>query len=600
MNPENLLREWSRLLITSLADAGLTDVVISPGSRSTPLVWAALNCSRLHCHSVLDERSAAFFAVGRAKVTGRPTAVLCTSGSAAANYFPAVVEASLSAVPLLLLTADRPYELHDSGASQTLDQVKLYGGFVRSFVDLGMPESSDVCLTALRRRAAQAMWDTISGDPGPVHLNVRARKPLEPAEAASAAGKDLSQRVDALLATPIPRPIRAVRTIPDVDLEALAAACANASRGLIVCGPMDASAGLGADTLERLAAATGFPVFAETTSQLRFDSSHAPHSRRLDALDVLLRCDSVRQRFSPDLVLQIGAAPTSTAFERWIGERRNVPRHVIASHGYPDPQGTATTLMIGDVRRIALGLADRRAKRGPTTATAWSEILGLMNDASWAAVGELLATERTLSEGTAVRTAVESLPPRGLLGIGNSLPVRHADAFCRSATRELFVFSQRGASGIDGVISGAAGAANASREPTLLVLGDLSTLHDLGGFAVAAALDVPFVVVVLNNDGGRIFEQLPLADTGIEDAAFRFWTTPHGRNFQGVASLFDVDYRRASTIDELRRAADAGLARPGCTVIEVPLAPHGSKEQYRELTRRVERAVAPLVDSLPQ
>src|SRR5215471_11195604 len=192
MTPENLLSEWARLLVVSLADAGLCDLVVSPGSRSTPLVAAALASKRFRMTSLVDERSAGFFALGRAKATGRPSAVVCTSGSAAANYFPAVVEAATARVPLLVITADRPPELHDCGAAQTMDQTRLYGAHVRRFVDVGMPETDAAALYALRRRAAQCLAETMWPEPGPVHVNVRARKPLEPVAAKSDAARELT------------------------------------------------------------------------------------------------------------------------------------------------------------------------------------------------------------------------------------------------------------------------------------------------------------------------------------------------------------------------------------------------------------------------
>jgi 2-succinyl-5-enolpyruvyl-6-hydroxy-3-cyclohexene-1-carboxylate synthase len=601
MTSENLLAEWSRLLFESLADAGLREVVVSPGSRSTPLAWAALACSRLHCTTVIDERDAGFYAVGRAKITGVPAALVCTSGSAAANYFPAVVEASMARTPLLVLTADRPFELMDCGASQTLDQTRIYGGYVRRFVELGMPDPADVALRALRRRAAQTVFDaTLAGEPGPVHVNVRARKPLEPVPARSPEALDLVTRVDACLRTPITRASSDPRAVSDAAISSIAESLGVTTRGVIVCGPSSfGSARYGAD-LARLAATTRFPVYAETTSQLRLDGTTSlSESLVVDGLDLLLRAPRFRDAFRPDVVLQIGDAPTSGAWERFVSARPDLVRHVLTPHGFPDPTSTARTVLVADVAESLARLADAATTRIPATPpSGWADALSRASTAAFDAVEALLG-EAALSEGSATRAVVGAVPNGGLLAIGNSLPVRHVDAFCRARPGAgVGVWSQRGVAGIDGLVAGAAGAAMASGRPTALLLGDVSALHDIGGFAVAAEVEVPLVVVILNNDGGRIFEQLPFAESGVSEDVFRFWTTPHQTHFDGLARCFRVDHARVTTVAELGVELGRGFGQRGCTVIEVPVPPHGARDEYRDIAARVDDAVSPFLATL--
>ena len=591
MTPENLLAVWSRLLFESLADAGLRDVIVSPGSRSTPFAWAALSCPRLHCTSVVDERAAAFYAVGRAKASGIPAAVLCTSGSAAANYFPAVVEASMARTPLLVLTADRPFELMDAGASQTIDQTRLYGNYVRRFIELGMPDSSDAALRALRRRAAQAFFEaTTAAEPGPVHLNLRARKPLEPRIGESAGALNLAERVDACLRLPISVPSSGAREPSEASIAAVTASIASNFRGLIVCGAAKFGSAQYGPLLCRLAAASRFPVYAETASQLRLDGSAAFNpSLVLDGLDVLLRGPRFVGAFRPEVVIQVGDAPISGSWERLVGSRPELVRHVVTPHGYPDPANTARTVIVGDVAATLERLVEalESKTRGPETRS-WRDPLARANAAAFDVVDSLLAQEATLSEGTATRAVVASVPSGGLLAIGNSLPARHVDVFCRARPDAgIGVWSQRGVAGIDGLVSGAAGAAMASGRPTALLLGDVSALHDIGGFAVAAEVEVPLVVVILNNGGGRIFEQLPFAESGVGEDVFRFWTTPHTTQFSGLAQCFRVDHARARTLSELESALQRGFAQRGCTIIEVLVPPHGAHDQYRELTLNV-------------
>lgn len=594
MTPENVLSEWSRLLVESLADAGLRDAVVSPGSRSTPLAWALLSCPRIRCRSIVDERSAAFFALGHGRATGFPTLVLCTSGSAAANYFPAIVESSLSRTPLVVITADRPFELLDASASQTIDQTKIYGDYVRRFVDLGMPDPAETALVALRRKAAQAISDSLGPDPGPIHLNFRARKPLEPVVGNSSVALSLTAAVDTVLGRGITVSAAARRSPPKEAVESLAQECRKVERGVIVCGPTAFAGGRTPSLVARLAALTGFPLYAEATSQARFGiGADVERSLVLDALGVLLGSPPFRDGFTPDLVLQIGEPPVSGSWDRFVGSRPTLSRHVIAPYGWPDPHGTARSLVIADIDETLQELI--ASSNGPTKprATPWLAHLARANDAAWRVVDSALAGSG-LSEGGAVRAIVEALPEGAVLALGNSLPVRHVDAFVRQGKRGLTVLSQRGASGIDGVVSAAAGAATAAARPTALVVGDVSALHDLGGFAAASAVSVPLVVVVLNNDGGRIFEQLPLSSLDVGEDRLRFWTTPHGGHFGGLADLFRLRYEKPASIDLLRQVLTRAVVEPRCTVIEVQVPPHGVRDLAAEIAAQLGRELAQL------
>jgi 2-succinyl-5-enolpyruvyl-6-hydroxy-3-cyclohexene-1-carboxylate synthase len=590
MTPENLLTEWARLLVVSLADAGVSELVVSPGARSTPFVAAALASGRFRMTSIIDERAAGFFAVGQAKVTGKPSALICTSGSAAANYFPAVVEAATARVPLLVITADRPFELHDCGAPQTFDQTRLYGVHVRRFVDLGAPDGEPAALAGLRRRAAQSVADALGPEPGPVHLNARARKPLEPAAPRSEAGRDLVARVDAALATAMTRSIRGAGRAPAEVISAVADSLRRASRGLVVCGPAELADGALGALVGRVARATGFPVYAETTSQLRL-GGELPPELALDSLDVLLRIPAFAARFEPDVVLQIGESPTSAAWDRLVAARPALERHVVARGGWPDPNATALTLVVGEVADALAALGAALGEPAARPASPWTESLVRANRTAWRTLDIELSGE-TLSEGGALRAVAAALPPGALLALGNSLPVRHADAFCPARAAGVGVFSQRGLSGIDGLVAGAAGAANASGRPTVLVLGDVSAVHDLGGFQLAREATVPLVVVILDNGGGRIFEQLPLASAGLDASAERFWTTPPGVRFAALEGLFGVRFERVETVPALRHAVMGGLGRAGCTVVQAVVPPHGAREEYARVLAAVEQALA--------
>lgn len=570
-----LVGDWARLLFGSLKSAGLRDVIVSPGSRSTPFVWGACATEGLAVHSVLDERSAAFFALGMARVSGQPALLLCTSGTAAAHYYPAVVEAALARLPLLVLSADRPFELQHAEAAQTIDQVKLFGQYVRRFFDLGAPEADPAVLAALPRIAAQAMLDARHPEAGPVHLNCRARKPLEPGPATTADERELSAAVDRMLArgaTVAGLP----RILPDDDaLDTLSERLRAARRGLIVCGPLPATQGpqvraAVADIAGRL----GMPLYAEATSQIRFGAPDG--ETRVDGLEWLLGSPSARSEVAPDLVFCIGGTPTSAAVERLLGGAGAPELHLIAEHGFPDPTNSARTLVRGSIVETLQALRERLDGHLPhAEQRRYADVVSRENNLVWQAVESALdaAHDSDLTEPAAVRTVLRELPAEAILVLGNSLPIREADAYVRGSARPLQVVSQRGANGIDGLISGAAGCAAKTGAPTLLLIGDVSFAHDLGGLGVLKALRTPIVVVVLDNGGGQIFDHLPVARFFGEGAPrpdfAELFLTPTGLDLAHAGPLFGIPYAAPEDPAGLATAVREGLERLGPSLVHV-------------------------------
>jgi 2-succinyl-5-enolpyruvyl-6-hydroxy-3-cyclohexene-1-carboxylate synthase len=584
-----IVGEWARLLLGSLAQAGVSDVIVSPGSRSTPFTWAAAKTPGLSCHALYDERSAAFFALGLARVTNTPALLVCTSGSAAANYYPAVVEASLAHVPLLVLTADRPLELQDVGAPQTIDQVKLYGDFARRYFDLGLPDAAPDALAALRRIAAQACF--VAGDPvpGPVHLNARARKPLEPSPPHSEHERAVADEVTRLLASRLPEVHGPLGELTAPAAASLHDALERAKRGLIVVGPLTLSEAGSAEAIRTLARQRAMPVFAEATSQLRFGA--APDERTFDALDWVFRSPAALEKLWPDVVLRFGTTPTSGALERLLAARRGTELLVVSEQAFSDPSNGAAVVVRGRAERIARLLSEDSREQWDAR-TAYLEAVSAANAAAWSAVDEVLGSSsfEDAGEALAVRAAVDAVPPDGLLVLGNSLPIREVDAFVRASERSLRVLCQRGTNGIDGIVSGAAGSAFASGSPALVLLGDVSFAHDLSGLAAARLVSTPLAIVVLDNDGGRIFEQLPVERLFHEDEELRrLWVTPPRLALEHAAGLFGLRYAAASDLASLREALSPAMATPGATIVHVRIPPSG--------TRRTMRAVGELVDA---
>ncbi|MEJ2310879.1 MAG: 2-succinyl-5-enolpyruvyl-6-hydroxy-3-cyclohexene-1-carboxylic-acid synthase [Gemmatimonadales bacterium] len=618
---------WARLLIEALVTAGVSEVVISPGSRSTPFVLAAHRHPGLRCTSVLDERSAAFYALGQAKVCGEPCLLICTSGTAGAHYLPAVMEASLSHTPLIILTADRPFELQACGANQTVDQLKLFGDQVRGFFHLGRPDSAEPALRALRRTAAQAVAISLAPQPGPVHLNAPARKPLEPArEATAAEGREsraetsldsqewrdeLERRGERLVGEPLTRVVPPASTPEPEVVREVAERLRVARRPLLVCGPAAPTYSAAAAALRRLATSSRLPMAAEATSQLRFDQDGTSESTCFAYFDQVYRSPAGRERLRPDLILQIGGPPASTGLLQLLADAAGEPdifRVVVAPFGWPDPQSSADLLVRADSRAFAsavvAALEGGLGEGVPGARSAGAADVGDVSRAAWigavrhadeivsrAIDRELAKAGEDLNEGAIARAVPLALPRGGMLALGNSLPVRQVDAWCPPGRGPTCVLSQRGLSGIDGLVSGAAGACSRSGRPTALLIGDVSFLHDVNGLLVARDLEVPFAVVIVNNEGGRLFEELPIASrTDLGEALLHF-TTPHAASLPHAADLFGVRFAAPPTVSDLRSVLEAGLSTPGCTVVEARVPASGAVEQNRRVRHAVDEAL---------
>lgn len=558
-----LVGEWSRLVFATLREAGITDVWVSPGSRSTPFTYAAARTQGLTLRAVVDERSAAFQALGYARVTGRPGAVLCTSGSAAANYFPAIVEASQAHVPLVVLTADRPPDVQHAHAAQTIDQLKLFGGFPRAFFDLGLPDASPAALAGARRAIAQAVATAQGPLPGPVHVNLRARKPLEPSAAQTEAERALGAKVSRLLERPVAR-LAPESTLANEAVLAAARTLQKAGSGLIVVGPVSAASKSLAEPLARLAELTGFPIYAEAPSQVRF--ALAEHALAAPLLDWLLATPELAEQLTPDVVMSIGSTPTSSAYERWAA--RVPTRLVFAEHGYPDALGGAELVASGDLSRGLTALCQALSPK--PSPSPFVTRLRAAHQACERRVADALAEPAAeLREGSVVQAVVESLPTDAVLALGNSLPIREVDAYVTRAKR-LRVVCQRGANGIDGLVSGAVGSAVGSAAPTLLLLGDVSLLHDVGALASVRLVSSPLVIAVVDNAGGRIFDQLPVQKLYGDDAALaELWLTPPPGELSHAAALFGLAYEAPRSLEAVRSATSAALQRPGATLLHL-------------------------------
>ena len=572
---------WAELVAATLADGGVTRCVVSPGSRSTPLVAALAHEPRLELVTLIDERAAAFFALGAARASGAPVALVCTSGTAAAHYLPAVIEASMAGVPLIALTADRPPELQGCGASQTIDQVKLYGDFVRAAIDLGAPEPGELALRAVRRKITQAVALAAGPHPGPVHVQLPLRKPLEPAAPTSDA-----ERALAALACRLAGPLRIAppRLTPaPAAIAELAAAIAAEPDGVIVAGALPVGFAAARDAVLALAERTGYPIIAEAGSQLRL-GARTGGAVFVDHFDLIPPAAVP----VPRLVLQLGDEPVAAAWPAWLARLTagGAARWVLAGPRWHDPDSSARGVVLGDVAAAIDGLAAALAAAAPRTgepAAAWREL-----EARAARATEAALDAHPRSETAMLRAALDAVPAGAAIQLGNSLPIRVADQLPGGGAARA-VLTQRGAAGIDGLIASAAGATCAGA-PVLLVLGDVSFAHDLGGLLAARAARAPLAILVIDNRGGQIFAGLPIARTHQGAAFDRHWITAPELDPAAVAAALGAAATTAVSPAAAATAIASALAAPGVTVIHAPVTASGAHDVRRAAQERFEIA----------
>lgn len=531
-----------------LAACGVTDVVVSPGSRSTPLAVSARNQEGLRITVQLDERVAGFCALGMAKASGRPVALVCTSGTAAANYLPAVVEAHHSGVPLVVCTADRPPELRDAGAGQTIDQVKLYGDHVRWYAETPCDFDDPGYFARLAVRAA-----TMAGagpDPGPVHLNWPFRKPLEP------------QGPVPEFNSTVGRPPAPVRPLVETDIEALRGMAGR--RGLIVAGALDVD-DAGAAAIVGFAEAAGWPVVADAGSQLRGRGSLV-----LDGAEgVLGRAD-----LAPDVLVRIGGSPSNRAVIDFVDTCPASDRLLMdPRRRWEDPSFGWTAALASDPAVLLGAAAGQMTSAEDAWAVDWIEAAADAWDRTEAVLGS-----DDLLEPLLAATLLRALPSEVAVYASSSMPVRDVTSFWPPDALPRRVLVNRGANGIDGVVSSALGASLALGQPVAALVGDVALLHDIGGLLAASLTDADLTVVVPNNDGGGIFSLLPVAEGGSDVHFGELFHTPHGVGFGKLAEGLGVNYHRTGQADDL---AETVTKASGVTLIEVPVD-HGTAIKQRK------------------
>jgi 2-succinyl-5-enolpyruvyl-6-hydroxy-3-cyclohexene-1-carboxylate synthase len=543
---------FATVFADELARCGVREAVIAPGSRSTPMAMAfhALDqAGRIRLHVRIDERAASFTALGMAKASRRPVAILCTSGTAAANFHPAVIEASESGVPLLVLTADRPPELRGAGASQTIDQVKLYGDAVRWYADPGVPERRAGAAGAWRSLACQAFAQSAGAAgtfPGPVHVNLPFREPLVP-DTTAALEPDSADWPESLEGRPGGAPWTRIATAGTLSQPLV---LPWTERGVVVCGDGDYDAA----ALLALAEQAGWPVLAEPSSNAR----RGPNA--LTAYQYLLASPEFMAGHQPDVIISAGRPGLSRPQSALL--RASCARHVVIAQG---PGHWA------DQARMATDVAASVELTGvpvPSATRPWLASWQRADAVALQAVDEILDAGDSLTEPRLARDLLRAIPDGSLLWVGSSMPIRDVDNSKMRAGTGVRVLCSRGASGIDGTTSSAIGAALVHHGPAFALVGDLTLVHDMPGLAIGPAEPRPdLCIIVANNDGGGIFSTL-------EPASFpgsfeRVFGTAHGADLEQLAGAFGISYIRADGPDDLAKAVAETVPGTGIRVVEV-------------------------------
>lgn len=598
MNPAIVTAPVVRAFVEELARAGVGEAVVCPGSRSTPLALALAAHTGIRTTVLLDERSAAFFALGMARASGRAVVLLGTSGTAVVNFGPAVVEASLARVPLVVLTADRPLELRDRGAPQTIDQIGLYAHHVRWATELPLPDDAPETLAHTRSVAGRAVDVARAAPAGPVHVNAPFREPLVPDGPLGPWPELPGERFAGVL--------DGRRRLDAEVITHLADRIASVERGLIIAGPRVGSDSGEAAAIARLAAAAGYPVLADPLSGLRT----GPHDRSLVVArgDQLVRPGPWIDGHAPDLVIRFGAMPTSKPLVQLLARTAPALFVVDGGGGWREAALIPGTFLHADeaptADDLSLALRERSAASGGAAGTDgqmtwcrdWLEADGAVDRA----MTDWLADLDEPFEGAPFAILRSVLGDRAaVLVAGNSMPVRDMDGWLPSGPTSIEVHANRGANGIDGVVSTALGIAAGSDRPTVLVVGDVSFLHDLGALVTARLTGVSLTVVVISNDGGGIFSFLAQASThddriGLPANYERLFGTPHGIE---IGPLVEAAGHRHLEVNGtgLAGALGAAIGTPGLAVLEL----RTDRTRNVELHRAAADAARRAVDRLP-
>jgi 2-succinyl-5-enolpyruvyl-6-hydroxy-3-cyclohexene-1-carboxylate synthase len=554
---------WAKVFIDQLAELGVRQACISPGSRSTPLTYVLSRNRKIKTFVHTDERSSAFFALGLAKASGNPVIVVTTSGTAVAELYPAIIEAYYQRTPLIICTADRPPELIGKGSNQTINQHNIFANHIRWFRDLGLPSISDIGLNHLQKIAIRSYQISLNNDKGPVHLNFPFRKPLEPGSYTDLVNKKIIQINPLRFSTPKSNSAiqdNLIRLMNRISEDVI-----RFEKGLIIAGPMEYSSKV-LDGIKKLSRLLNYPILADGISQLRFGVNK--NDKNIIAnCNSFLKSDNFKKVIEPDIILQFGRTPTSAALDEFLS-KSNADRYLVNSFGDKfDPAGNSKAILPVEselfCEMINAKLKQKKfLRRGSNYLQSFirAEIICERNK------HRFIAKSGIEGEAYLISQIFNLLPSGCNIFIGNSLPVRDLDNFASANSKKINLHFSRGASGIDGINSTALGVA-VLKTPTILITGDLSFLHDLSALITLKKYKIKLLIIVINNNGGGIFESLPIAN---KVKNFKeYFLTPHDLDLGKIVNSFEIDHQLISSLRKWKAALRYWLKKNTQLVIEI-------------------------------
>lgn len=581
----NINHLWSSLLIEELVHQGIDYFCIAPGSRSGPLTVAVAQNSKAKNFVHYDERGLAFHALGYISATNKPAVIISTSGTAVANFFPAIIEASKKKLPLIVLTADRPPELRKTGADQTIEQPGIFGEYVRWQGDLPCPDlkiKPEFVLTTIDQAVFRANGELR----GPVHLNCMFREPLAPISSS----ENFSRYLEGLkgwqksnrVYTRYIHPQKAVSTD---EIKTLAATLNETKNGLIVVGKLSSKENQAEQkAVLKLSEKLGWPIFADITSGLRLGCAHP---NVIQSFDQILLSDKIRSKLKVDCILHLGGRMTSRRFYHCV-EVIRPPRYLMVLN-HPlrnDALHTVTDRFQSSVQSFAESVLPFLKEKKPSTQLS---SLQKISSRIQKTLNKFLETENSLSEPQIARIISQKIPKNSGLFLSNSMPIRDMDMYASSEGPVVTIGANRGASGIDGIIASACGFSVGLDKPTTLLIGDLAFLHDLNSLSMLAKSLKPIVVVLLNNDGGAIFSFLPIAE--FPDVFEKYFGAPHGLRFEQAAKLFGLNYSSPKSSLEFIQQYKKSFTEKKSTIIEITIDRQSNHQIHMEIQKKIIRAL---------
>lgn len=570
------LTQYVYTFVQQLIASGVEEVVISPGSRSTPLALAIAEHPLLNAYINIDERSAGFFALGMAKRKQKPVALLCTSGTAAANYYPAVIEAHYARVPLIILTADRPHELRDVGAPQAINQIELYGKYVKWFTDAPIPEDRPKILHYIKRVVQRSVIEAMKFPKGPVHVNLPLRAPLVPDM------EWLEENFTSEVGYSVHNYVPSQSVLNEETFRQLANYIGSINKGLIICGEMHDIQF--SHSIVTFAEKIGFPILADPLSQLRYGN----HSKDviIENYDTILKGIEMDEALQPQLIIRFGAMPVSKPLWLYLQEQSQIVQWVVDhGGGWRDPSLAADEHFICSESAFCEKMSEMvEINTDKTFLRTWQQV----NDIVKRNIESIPSSQQNgLFEGRVYVELQKMLPEKCNLVIGNSMPIRDVDTYFQSNNKHWRLFANRGANGIDGVVSTALGICASSSDPTFLIIGDLSFYHDLNGLLAGKMYDLSLTILLINNNGGGIFSFLPQSS---EEKHFEtLFGTPTDIDFEYASKMYGFEYRKVEDTNQLHKYLQEPSS--GIRIIEIVTNRHGRVEIQRNFTQFVSQEI---------